>query len=235
MEDLQRETELAVGQIGMGDVERARAEPRRQAPAPAEELEEIVLAAEDQRAFAGIDPERHADAIADIFLETGRTGEALGRMDDLREALGAGVKSRPDVAAHPFRHGHDAGDPDVRGMGIARDRQRSADETRGLRQQPAGPAHPGVEDFARVDHGASTGEALAEAAADRERQRGPVLVAHQRAEADIAQLGTDFGFRLGCRLESGGDSWVGDSWVGIGAAVDFESEGWRAHGALLAY
>src|SRR5206468_3562851 len=47
VEDLQREAEFAVGKLGMGDVERAGSEPRRQEHAPAEQLEEIVFAAED--------------------------------------------------------------------------------------------------------------------------------------------------------------------------------------------
>ena len=89
MKNLQREAELAVGKVGMGDVERAGTEPRRQDEASSEELKEIALAAEDQRALAGIDGERHADPAADIFLKAGRAGEALGGMNDLREAVAA--------------------------------------------------------------------------------------------------------------------------------------------------
>ena len=38
-------------------------------------------------------------------------------------------------------------------------------------EDAAGAVHPGFEDFAGVDHGAATGEALGEAAADRRGQR----------------------------------------------------------------
>src|SRR5262245_34387572 len=75
MEDLQREAELPVGKFGMGDIDRAGSEPLRQEQAPTEQFEEIFLAAEDQRAVAGMDSQRHADAAADIFFEAGRTGD----------------------------------------------------------------------------------------------------------------------------------------------------------------
>src|SRR6185436_1264014 len=51
MEDLQREAEIAVGELGMGDVERAGAHPFGQKETAAEELEEIAGAAEDERAL----------------------------------------------------------------------------------------------------------------------------------------------------------------------------------------
>src|SRR5262245_3772424 len=230
MEDLQREAELVVGKLGVGDIEGAGREPGRQPPAPAEQLEEIVLAAEDQRAFAGIDGERHADAPADIFLEAGRAGEPLGGMDHLREALAARIEPRPDLAAHPLRDRHQAGgmgarEAAARTVSIAGQRQWAADQTCGLGEPPAGAAHPGVQDLAGVDHRASAHEPLAEAAADRERQRGPVLVGHQRAEAHIAQLRAGFGFRLGRQLRFR---------PAIETAVEFEGESWRTHGALLA-
>src|SRR5262249_30962206 len=102
MEDLQREAEFRVGKLGVSDVERARSEPGRQEQAPTEQLEEIVLAAEDQCAFAGIDRQRHTDAAADIFLKASRTGEALARMDDLRKSLSARIEAGPGlVAPHP--------------------------------------------------------------------------------------------------------------------------------------
>src|SRR5262245_31665914 len=108
MEDLQREAEFRVGKLGVSDVERARSEPGRQEQAPTEQLEEIVLAAEDQCAFAGIDRQRHADAAADIFLKASRTGEALARIDDLRKSLSAPIEAGPVLAATyrglPHRH-----------------------------------------------------------------------------------------------------------------------------------
>src|SRR5262245_49809742 len=59
MEDLEGEAEFPIRKLGMSDVERAGSEPLRQEQAPAEQLEEIILAAEDQCAFAGIDRQRH--------------------------------------------------------------------------------------------------------------------------------------------------------------------------------
>ena len=85
MDDLQREAEPAVRHSAWVTSAR-RAEPLRQEQAAAEQLQEVVPAAEDQRAFARMDGERHADAVADIFLKPGRAREALGRMHDLREA-----------------------------------------------------------------------------------------------------------------------------------------------------
>src|SRR5262245_36398253 len=98
-------------------------------------------------------------------------------MDDPRKALSARIEARPDLTAggHVFRHGHhacdmyglDAGASD---LSVACQRQRTADETRDLGEPPARPAHPRFQDFAGIDDRLPSGEALAEAAADRERQ-----------------------------------------------------------------
>src|SRR6267378_58461 len=98
MRDVEREAEAAVAELGMGDAQRARREPRRQSEPAAEQLDEVAGAAEDQRPVLDMDGERHADAASDIFLEAGRSGEPLGRMDDLRERGPAGVEPRPDLA-----------------------------------------------------------------------------------------------------------------------------------------
>src|SRR5438477_3874813 len=98
MDDLEREAELAVGQFGVGDGEIAGREPFRQRQAAAENLDEIVLVAEDQRPFPHIDRERHADTAADIFLEPGRSGKTLCGMDDLRKTCPPGIEPRPDLA-----------------------------------------------------------------------------------------------------------------------------------------
>src|SRR5262249_39195833 len=192
MEDLQGEAELPVGKFGMGDIDRAGSEPLRQEQAPTEQFKEIVLAAEDQRAFASMDRQRHADAAADIFFEAGRTGEALARMDARWKALSARIEARPDRAAasQVSRHCHDACGMHDRGAGasalnVARQRQRTADEACGLGEPPARPAHPRFQDLAGVDDCLPSRDALAEAAADRERQGGPVLFRHQRTEAQI--------------------------------------------------
>src|SRR5262249_36100771 len=177
MEDLQREAELPVGKFGMGDIDRAGSEPLRQEQAPTEQLEEIFLAAEDQRAFAGMDRQRHAHAAADIFFEAGRTGEALARMDGLWKALSSRIEARPDLTAagHVFCYRHDACHVHDRGAGtsalnVARQRKRTADEAGGLGEPPASPAHPRFQNLAGVDDRLPSRDALAEAAADRERQ-----------------------------------------------------------------
>src|SRR5262249_49986056 len=83
----------------------------------------------------------------------------------------------------------------------ARQRQRAADETGKLHEAPPGPAHPRVEDFAGIDRRLPAGQAITEAAPDCERQRGPVLRAHQLAEARVLRLGAWFGPRRKPRLE----------------------------------
>ena len=97
---------------------------------------EVAVAAEHQRAVPDRDRQRHADAVADIFLEPGPAGEPLGGMDHLRKAVAARVETGPDLAAGRgiLGHGHDDRHP-----GIARGRQRPADQARGLASnQPAG-------------------------------------------------------------------------------------------------
>src|SRR5262249_9370896 len=204
MEDLQCEAELPVGKVGVGDIDRAGSEPLRQEQAPTEQFKEIVLAAEDQRAFAGIDSQRHADAAANVFFEASWTGEALARMDSLWKALSARIEARPDLTAggHVFGHCHDACDMHDRGayasaLKAARQRQRTADEACGLGEPPACPAHPRLQDLAGVDDRLPSGEALAEAAADRGREREPFRFRHQRAEAEITQFRPWFGSGLG--------------------------------------
>src|SRR5262249_18811504 len=56
-----------------------------------------------------------------------------------------------------------------------------------LRQPPAGAAQPRLDHLAAVHDGVAAGETLGEAVADRRRQRRPVGIADQRAEAQIAQ------------------------------------------------
>src|SRR5262249_3041246 len=111
------------------------------------QFKEVVLAAEDQRAFAGIDSQRHADAAANVFFEASWTSEALARMDSLWKALSARIEARPDLTAGVFRHCHDAcdvHDPGAHASAVkgAGQRQRTADEACGLGEPPAGLAHP---------------------------------------------------------------------------------------------
>src|SRR5215813_3510362 len=128
-------------------------------------------------------------------------------MDDLWKALAPRIEARPDLAAggRVFRHRHHARGMDGRGTGvsdmrIARQRQRTADETGSLGEPPACRAHPRFQDFAGVHDRLPAGEALAEAASDREREREPFLLSHQRPEPEITQFVPWFGpwVRLWC-------------------------------------
>src|SRR5215475_1356226 len=98
-------------------------------------------------------------------------------MDDLWKALSSRIEARPDLTAagHVFRHCHDAcdmHDPSAcaSALNLARQRQRTADEACGLGEPPARPAHPRFQNLAGVDDRLPSRDALAEAAADRERQ-----------------------------------------------------------------
>src|ERR1043166_9439194 len=97
MDKIEGEAEPTVGQLAVRDGERAGREPARERKAAAEQLDEISGAAEDQRRIDHVHRQRHADAEADMLLEAGRAGKALGRMDDLREAGAAGVETRPHL------------------------------------------------------------------------------------------------------------------------------------------
>src|SRR5215469_15554278 len=148
VDEIEREREGAVVACTVCDREVPRAQPRRPCDAPAEQLDEIAGAAEDERARLDMHAEGHADAVADIFLEPGRAGETLGRMNDLREAGAARVKARPVLAAAAAILGD--GD-DRRDVAVAPERQRSADQARRLRQAPAGAAHARLADAAHID------------------------------------------------------------------------------------
>ena len=110
--------------------------------------------------------ERHAEAAADMLLETGWSCETLERVDHLREARSPCVNSRPCLASHRGILGD--GD-DAREMGAARQRQRRADQTRGLRHAPADSAHPGFKDFADKNYCVARRQTLGKAPADRHR------------------------------------------------------------------
>src|SRR5215469_4399605 len=125
-------------------------------------------------------------------------------MDDLWKALSARIEARPDLTAggHVFCHRHHAcdmygWDACASDLSVACQRQRTADETRDLSEQPARPTHPRFHDFAGIDDRLPAGEAPAEAAADREREREPFRFRHQCAEAEITQFRPWFASGLG--------------------------------------
>src|SRR5262249_50033603 len=153
----------------------------------AEKLQEIVMAAEDQRSLFDANRERHSDAISDVFFEARRPAEPLGRMNDLREAVSARVEPCPDLSAgcHVFGDGDDA-----RNMRIAAGWKWPPDQPYGLRQPMAEQAHARLQDLADIDDRVSVGEPLAETVADRRRKFGPGLIRKQRAKAQISERRT---------------------------------------------
>src|SRR5215831_5607768 len=115
MHHVEREAETAVGTFGMGHRQRAGSEPSWQPDAQPERFDEVIAAAKDECVVLDLHGQRHADAMADMLLESGRTCEPLGRMYDLRKATLARVEPCPDLAAvrHVFGHAHDARHVDV--------------------------------------------------------------------------------------------------------------------------
>src|SRR4051794_2989022 len=143
----------------------------------AEEVERLVL-------HKG--GERDAEAAADIFLEPRRPGEALRAVDHLREAAAAAVEPGPELAAARLilGDGDDSGDE-----GLARQRQRTADQPRKLRQRAPAPAHPALDDLPGIDDAAARAEVPAEARPNRFRQPRPSLLADEGAETQVAEFG----------------------------------------------
>ena len=62
-------------------------------------LDKVAMAAKHQSAIVRMNGKRHAEAAPKIFLDAGRPGEPLRRMDDLREPVAASIEPRPDLAA----------------------------------------------------------------------------------------------------------------------------------------
>src|SRR5215471_14134077 len=127
--DVEHIAEPSIPEFRMSDRQSPRSQPARQSHAPPENLQEVAVTAEHQRSGVNVDREGHADTVTDIFLETGRAGETLGRMDDLGKSASARIETRPDLATlrHVLRHGHDAWN-----MRVGAYRQRTPDEASGL-------------------------------------------------------------------------------------------------------
>src|SRR3984957_18736040 len=149
MDDLERETERAAAEIGMSYREVAGRQRFRQRQPEAAELQRVARAAKAQRLVRNRYEQRHADAEADIFLKTARTGKTLGGVDHLRKAIPAGADAGPDLAAARGIFGHRDDDGDA---GLTAGRQRSADHARDLRYPPADGAEADVVDLADIDH-----------------------------------------------------------------------------------
>ena len=184
MREREDEAEGPAALLAVDDLHGAGREQARQPPAAAEDLQEIVPAAEDQRAIVDSELERHADAAPDILLEPRRALKSLGRMHRLREAAGAGVEPGPDLPADGGILGH--GDGGSAGCAVAQ-RQRAADEARELCHDPARGRQRRLGDTASVEHSLAGRQPLGEAAAHGRRQRQPVPRPEQTAEARVAQ------------------------------------------------
>src|SRR6266568_4033856 len=194
MNDLEREVERAAAEIGMGYGEIAGREPHGQRQSERPDLQGIADAAKHQRFVLDGDTQRHADAVADIFLEPGRPGKALGGMDDLRKAVAARADTGPDLAAARRILGHRY---DHRDTGLGACRQRPADDPRELRQPPAGAAKARLLYCADIDDGLAIGEALRKTPPDRQRQPAPILVGQQIVEAVVVEQNGVRGGRYG--------------------------------------
>jgi hypothetical protein len=179
---------------GMADGQRARREPFRQRQAQRAntfkaktlkaKTQEVAGAMEEQRLVLDRQAERHADAAADIFLEPGRAGKSLGRMNDLRKTPAARADTGPDLPAACGIFGHRHDDRHTR---LAAGRQRSADQARQLRQPPAGAAVAALFDLADINDGLATGQPLGEASPHRQRQPPPIVIGQQRAKTVIIE------------------------------------------------
>ncbi|HYC73234.1 MAG TPA: hypothetical protein VEC04_00165 [Brevundimonas sp.] len=178
------EGEAALAQIAMGDDEGAGFGPAWQAETEAEDGGEIEGAAEGKGAVSGHNGQGHADASADMLLESGRAGEALGAVDHLRKAGRADVQSGPDLALADGV----LGDGDDAGAGAKDQRQRSADQAGGLGETSAGEIALDGADLAPIGDRRAGPEAFAEPAANRRREGRPVAGGDKGAEAEVGEF-----------------------------------------------
>ena len=153
-------------------VERAGREPARQDAAPAEQLQEIALAAEDQRAVARMTVSVMPTPRPTYSSSPVGPAKRLEEWMTCGKPLAARVEPRPDLAAagHVLGDGHDARHMAHRASAAAGRRSAAA----ACASHQPGAAHPRFEDFAGIDDGAAAGEALAEAAADRAAAARPI-------------------------------------------------------------
>src|SRR5262249_35856417 len=158
----------------------------RQIDSAAEQLDEVAAAAEDERAIVHLDGKRHAYPAADMLLEAGRAGKTFGRMDHLGKSDTARLEPRPDLTppGPGPRHGDDA-----RRSTLTAQRKRRADQARELRKAPAGATESCLGDAAHIDEGRAAREPFDEATANGRRQRRPVMLREERAEAQVEERG----------------------------------------------
>src|SRR3954470_12840453 len=182
----EKEREATVSAIDMAHLHPSRLEAMRQADAKAAERDEIMVAAEMQRALLDRHTKRDADAAADIFLESGRAGEALDAVDRLWEAMTAtSVDAHPELAAAR----RILGDRNRRRHeNVAAERQGRADRAEQPGEQAAATAQPAFHDLARIDDRAPLSDMATEARAHRLGQLRPGFLADEGAEAEVAGI-----------------------------------------------
>src|SRR5690348_13582986 len=97
MSDVECEEKAPFAQLTVHYRECTRRHPARERQTMASDAQEIAGAAKDERARFHRDPQRHADAAADMLFEARRPCELLRGMDHLRRALPSGIEPRPEL------------------------------------------------------------------------------------------------------------------------------------------
>lgn len=99
MAERQDEGEPTVAPFDMADRQGARAQPSGHAQPEPAESDEITVAVETQSLCIRTDRKSDAAAAAQIFLRTGRSGEAFAGADDLRKTRLPSVYPGPELSA----------------------------------------------------------------------------------------------------------------------------------------
>ena len=111
MGERQGETKPAAFFLAVNDFHTAGGEEVRQRQAAAEQFDEIVNAPKHKSLANHMNGERHADAVADIFLQSRWPTKALCRMNHMGKPALSCIETCPKLAAGApvLRHGDDSG------------------------------------------------------------------------------------------------------------------------------
>src|SRR4051812_27108278 len=201
MDNVERERELALAALGVGNRDSARCRPMWQSEAQPGDVDEVEVAQKQQHAIAHANVEHHADAATDVLLEARRPTEAFGRMHDLRKILAARIEPRPDlsIGRHVLGDTDDAGHVD-----IARDWQWAANQACELGEQPTQPAETGLNDLADIHDGVAAGEPSGKAMTHGWRQSLPLICRQQRTKAQVTESAVRSGGGLADVRANGG-------------------------------
>lgn len=185
MIEREREGEPALAAVDVTDIEPAGRETCGDAQAQATHGQEIMVGEEVESLLADFEAESDAETETEIFLETGRAGEALGALNDLREAVVASVLAGPELALAGLALGDrdNGGDEYVAVQG-----KRCAERAERVGKQPPAAAMAAFDDFADIGDRAGAGEAMRKAGADGGRQGSPTIGPEQGAKAKVAKF-----------------------------------------------